>query len=454
MTDDETDDAKMTPQHSETTAKRTRNERLFEQAQKVLPGGVSSPVRAFKTVGGTPITIRRGKGARVWDADGREYVDFVSGWGAQIRGHADPRVVRRVQRRVARGTVFGAPAIEETQLARRILAALPWAERVRFVSTGTEACMSALRLARAVTDREYIVKCSGNYHGHSDGLLSSAGSGLLTLGVPDSPGVPALWAAMTFTTPTNDLPAMRALFEQHAERIACVIVEPVVGNAGLIPPDDGWLQGLRAITKQYGALLIFDEVMTGFRVAWGGANRRYGVEPDLATYAKVIGGGMPVGAYVGRAELMDNVSPAGTVYQAGTLSGAPVCMAAGIATLDVLKDPETYKRLERTGAAMQQILEIAARAAGVPVRVQRVGSMLTVFFADPDVPLRSLEQIQQTRTDLFPVFHRTLLANGVSWPPSNYEATFFSLAHGPADLEILDRAARAAAAAVAAQAGA
>jgi glutamate-1-semialdehyde 2,1-aminomutase len=430
--------------------RKSRNERLFEAAREVMPGGVSSPVRAFKTVGGTPLTIRRGKGARVWDADNREFVDFVCGWGAQILGHADPRVVKRVQRRVARGTVFGAPSIEETQLARRIIKALPGVERVRFVSTGTEATMSALRLARAATGRDYIVKCSGNYHGHSDALLSSAGSGALTLGVPDSPGVPPLWAAMTFTTPTNDLPSMAKLLAQHAERVAAVIVEPVVGNAGLIPPEPGWLQGLSELTKTHGALLVLDEVMTGFRVAWGGAQRRFGVTPDLTCLAKVIGGGMPVGAYCGRAELMDNVAPAGPVYQAGTLSGAPVGMAAGIATLDVLKDPESYARLERTGAAVQQILESAAKTAGVPIRVQRVGSMQTVFFADPATPLRSLEEIKTTRTDLFPVFHRTLLANGVSWPPSNYEAAFFTLAHGPAELEVLDRAARAAFAAVAA----
>ncbi|MCE9637390.1 MAG: glutamate-1-semialdehyde 2,1-aminomutase [Planctomycetes bacterium] len=427
----------------------TRNERLFAAARDVMPGGVSSPVRAFKTVGGTPLTLRRGKGARVWDADNREFVDFVCGWGAQIIGHADPRVVRRIQRRVARGTVFGAPCIEETQLARRIRAALPGVDRVRFVSTGTEATMSALRLARAVTGRDYIVKCSGNYHGHSDALLSSAGSGALTLGVPDSPGVPPLWAAMTFTTPTNDLASMAKLFEQHSERIAALIVEPVVGNAGLIPPDDGWLQGLSAITKQHGALLVLDEVMTGFRVAWGGAQRRFGVQPDLTCLAKVIGGGMPVGAYCGRAELMDQVAPAGPVYQAGTLSGAPVGMAAGIVTLDVLEDPCTYEQLERTGAAMQAILEAAAKAAGVPIRVQRVGSMQTVFFADPAKPLRCLEEIQTTQTRLFPVFHRALLENGVSWPPSNYEAAFFTLAHGPAELEVLDRAARAAFEAVA-----
>jgi glutamate-1-semialdehyde 2,1-aminomutase len=255
---------------------------------------------------------------------------------------------------------------------------------------------------------------------------------------------------MTFTSPTNDLDAMGRLFAQHAERIAAVIVEPVVGNAGLIPPEPGWLQGLAEMTKSHGALLVLDEVMTGFRVAWGGAQRRFGVVPDLTCLAKVIGGGMPVGAYCGRAELMDRVAPAGPVYQAGTLSGAPVGMAAGIATLDVLKDPSTYAQLERTGAAVQSILESAARAAGVPVRVQRVGSMLTVFFADPATPLRSLEEIQKTRTSLFPVFHRTLLQHGVSWPPSNYEAAFLTLAHGPAELAVLEKAARAAFAAVAA----
>jgi glutamate-1-semialdehyde 2,1-aminomutase len=428
----------------------TRNEKLFAEAKKVMPGGVSSPVRAFKTVGGTPITIRRGRGAWVWDAGGRRYLDFVCAWGAQIVGHADPRVVKRIQRRVARGTVFGAPAIEETQLARRILRALPGSERVRFVSTGTEACMSALRLARAVTGRDYIVKCSGNYHGHSDALLSSAGSGALTLGVPDSPGVPPLWAAMTFTTPTNDLPAMRALLEKHGHLIAAVIVEPVVGNAGLIPPDPDWLPGLRQITQAAGSLLVIDEVMTGFRVAWGGAQRRFGVVPDITCLAKVIGGGMPVGAYTGRAELLDNVAPAGPVYQAGTLSGAPVGMAGGIATLDILKDPATYERLEHTGARVQSILETAAHAAGVQVRVQRVGSMLTVFFTDPANALRSLEDVQKTATSRFPVFHRTLLAHGVSWPPSNYEAAFLTLAHGDAEMEHFEVAARAAFAAVAA----
>lgn len=427
----------------------TRNERLFEEAKKVMPGGVSSPVRAFKSVGGTPLTIRSGKGARVKDADGREFVDFVCAWGAQIVGHGDPRIARRVARRAARGTVFGAPCVEETHLARWISAAVPIAERVRFVSTGTEAVMSALRLARAVTGREYILKFAGNYHGHSDALLSSAGSGALTLGIPDSPGVPALWAAMTFTATTNDRASVEALFAQHADRLAAVVVEPVVGNMGVVPPDLGWLQFLRDVTKRHGALLVMDEVMTGFRVAWGGAQVRYGVRPDLATFAKTIGGGLPVGAYVGPAAFMDNVAPAGPVYQAGTLSGASIGMAAGLAAMRILRQPGTYERLEASGARVQKILEEAAKAAGVPIRVQRVGSMFTVFFADPAKPLRNLDDIKATRTDLFPTWHRTLLEHGVSWPPSNYEAAFLTLAHGDAEFEVLDRAARAAFAAVA-----
>lgn len=427
----------------------SRNERLFDAAQRVMPGGVSSPVRAFKSVGGTPLTIRSGKGALVRDADGREYVDFVCAWGAQIVGHGDPRIARRVARRAARGTVFGAPCVEETHLARWIAAAVPIAERVRFVSTGTEAVMSALRLARAATGREYVLKFAGNYHGHSDALLSSAGSGALTLGIPDSPGVPALWAAMTFTATTNDRASVERLFEQHADRIAAVVVEPVVGNMGVVPPDDGWLAFLRDITRRHGAMLVLDEVMCGFRVAWGGAQVRWNVEPDLATFAKVIGGGMPVGAYVGRADLMDNVAPAGPVYQAGTLSGAPIGMAAGLAAMRVLRDPASYERLERSGARVQAILEESARAAGVPVRVQRVGSMFTCFFSDPSKPLRNLGDIQATRTDLFPRWHRALLEHGVSWPPSNFEAAFLTLAHGDAEFERFERAARAAFAAVA-----
>jgi len=429
----------------------SRNDRLFEAARGVMPGGVSSPVRAYRSVGGVPPTIRSGKGARVRDADGREYVDMVCAWGAQIVGHADPRVVGRLRRRASRGTLFGAPCVEETHLARMIADALPSVERVRFVSTGTEACMSVLRLARAVTGRDRIVKCAGNYHGHSDALLSSAGSGPLTLGAPDSPGVPEAWASTTLTARTNDLDTMRAVFAEHGEQIAAVIVEPVVGNMGCIPPDGDWLAGLRDITREHGSLFVLDEVMTGFRVAWGGAQVRYDVEPDLTCLAKVIGGGMPVGAYAGRAELMDQVAPEGPVYQAGTLSGNPISMAAGIATMRILREPDTYVRLEKTGRAIEEVLLSAANTAGVPIRVQRVGAMMTVFFTDPDSPVRNLEDVQATRTERFATWHLAMLMNGVNWPPSAYEAAFINLAHGPAELEILARAAGAAFAAVAAE---
>lgn len=427
-----------------------RNHRLFEAARGVMPGGVSSPVRAYGSVGGVPPTIRSGRGARVRDADGREYVDMVCAWGAQIVGHADPRIVGRLRRRAGRGTLFGAPCVEETHLARMIAGALPGVERVRFVSTGTEACMSALRLARAVTGREKIVKCAGNYHGHSDALLSSAGSGALTLGVPDSPGVPASWAATTLTAQTNDLATLEAVFAQHGGDIAALILEPVVGNMGCVPPEPGWLEGARRITREHGALLVIDEVMTGFRVAWGGAQVRYGVQPDLTCLAKVIGGGMPVGAYVGRAELLDQVAPAGPVYQAGTLSGNPISMAAGIATLRILRDPASYQRLEKTGRAVEEILKATAQAVGLPVRVQRVGAMMTVFFTDPDRPVRNLDDARATETHRFPAFHRALLAHGVHWPASNYEAAFLTLAHGDAELDVLARAAREAFSAAAA----
>ena len=427
-----------------------RNGRLLEAARAGLPGGVNSPVRAFRSVGGTPLTLRSGRGPYVRDADGREYVDMVCGWGAQILGHADPRVVAALRRRAGRGTVFGAPAIEETQLARRILAALPGAERVRFVNSGTGATMSALRLARAATGRDLVVKLAGCYHGHADALLSSAGSGALTLGTPDSPGVPEDWARTTLTATYNDLASVRRVFEAHGDAIAAVIVEPVVGNMGCIPPADGWLAGLRQITRDHGALLVLDEVMTGFRVAWGGAQVRFGVQPDLTCLGKVIGGGMPVGAYARPAALMDPVAPAGPVYQAGTPGGTPSSVGAGRASLRARGGPEPYATLERTGAAIEERLLEAARAAGVPVRVQRVGSMLTVFFAAADGPVRDLAAVQATRTDLFPAFHRGLREGGVSWPPSNFEAAFFTLAHDAVALERLARAADGAFRAVAA----
>ena len=432
----------------------SRNESLFAAAREVLPGGVSSPVRAYQSVGGTPLTIRSGKGALVKDADGRTYVDMVCGWGAQILGHADERVVAALRRRAGRGTVFGAPAIEETQLARLILSALPGHDRVRFVNSGTEATMSALRLARAATGRDLIIKFAGCYHGHSDALLSSAGSGALTLGTPDSPGVPAAWAATTLTATYNDLESVRALFAAHEDRIAAVIVEPVVGNMGCIPPRDGFLQGLREITRASGALLVIDEVMTGFRVAWGGAQVRFGVQPDLTCLGKVIGGGMPVGAYAGPAALMDQVAPAGPVYQAGTLSGNPISMVAGIATLRRMRAPDAYARLEQRAAAIEEALSSAARAAGVPIRIQRVGAMMTVFFTESDAassePICNLEQVTATRLDRFGTWHTALREHGVSWPPSGYEAAFLTLSHDGEVVTRLATAARAAFEAVAA----
>ena len=423
----------------------TRNERLFRAAKEVLPGGVSSPVRAFKTVGGTPLTIRRGLGARVWDADNREFVDFVCGWGAQILGHADPRVVRRIVRRVRRGTVFGAPSIEETQLARRILRALPGNDRVRFVSTGTEATMSALRLARAVTGREYIVKCSGCYHGHSDALLSSAGSGALTLGVPDSPGVPALWAAMTFTTPVNDLPAMRDLFAKHASRIAAVIVEPVVGNAGLIPPDADWLSGLREITQQHGALLVLDEVMTGFRVALGSAQSLYaklipGFAPDMSVFGKVIGGGMPLAAFGAKRAVMEQLAPLGPVYQAGTLSGNPVATACGLATLREIRKPGFHEALAAKTKTLVDGLLGAAREAGVPMVGDSEGGMFGFFFADA-LP-QNYPAVMATDKERFNAFFHAMLDEGVYFAPALYEASFMSAAHSEADIAATIAAAR------------
>ncbi len=443
-------DSHSTQSHSTERPTQDRNARLFARAGELMPGGVSSPVRAYGSVGGSPPTIRSGRGAWVKDANGRLLLDMVSAWGAQILGHADPRVVARIRRRALRGTVFGAPAVEETHLAQMIASALPGAERVRFVSTGTEACMSVLRLARGATGRNLVIKCAGNYHGHSDALLSSAGSGALTLGVPDSPGVPASWAACTLTAETNDLPRMASLLEEHGDDVAAVIIEPVVGNMGCVPPDAGWLEGVRDLAHKHGALFVLDEVMTGFRVAWGGAQVRYGVEPDLTCLAKVIGGGMPVGAYAGRAELMDQIAPAGPIYQAGTLSGNPISMAAGIATMRVLREPGTYERLEANGGAVERVLADAAADAGVSVRIQRVGSMLTVFFTDPDRPVRNLADSSATRTEQFGVWHAALLENGVHWPPSSYEAAFLNLCHGEEEVAALGKAARAAFAAVAA----
>ncbi|HEY8477215.1 MAG TPA: glutamate-1-semialdehyde 2,1-aminomutase [Chloroflexota bacterium] len=417
-----------------------RSEALFEEAKRLIPGGVNSPVRAFRGVGGTPRFIARGAGSRVWDVDGNSYIDYVASWGPLILGHAHPSVVEAVQGAAKEGTSFGAPTEREVELARLVVEAIPSVEMVRFVNSGTEATMSALRLARAFTGREKIVKFDGGYHGHADGLLANMGSGGLTLGVPASPGVPAATAAGTLSARYNDLASVEALFAANGDDIAAVIVEPVAGNMGVVPPRPGFLEGLRAITRRHGALLIFDEVITGFRVAYGGAQSLYGVQPDLTCLGKIVGGGLPVGAYGGRREIMERVSPTGPVYQAGTLSGNPIAMAAGIATLRALQQPGVYDDLERKAARLHQGLKEAAAEAGVPATVNRVGSMLTAFFVDVDV--EDYESAKRADTARYAAFFHAMLAEGVYLAPSQFEAAFVSTAHTDEDIERTVLAAR------------
>ena len=419
----------------------SENERLFQAARALLPGGVSSPVRAFGSVGGTPRFLVRGRGSRVWDADGNEYVDYVGSWGPLILGHAHPEVVRAVQETAAAGLSFGAPHPLEVALAEAVRRVYPVLERLRFVNSGTEATMSALRVARGFTGRDHVLKFKGNYHGHADGLLVEAGSGALTFGRPSSAGVPEAYAGLTLVGSYNDPEALEAIFAEHGERIAAVIFEPVVGNAGVIPPRPDFLAALRRLTREYGALLIADEVMTGFRLAPGGATERYGLEPDLVTLGKILGGGLPAAAYGGRAEVMAQVAPEGPVYQAGTLSGNPLAMAAGLATLQALeREPEIYDRLEAYGVRLQEGLATALTAAGVPHTINRVGSMLTVFFTEG--PVSGFETASKTDTAAFRRFFHALLEGGVYWPPSAYEAAFVSAAHGDEDLERTLAAAR------------
>jgi glutamate-1-semialdehyde 2,1-aminomutase len=417
-----------------------RSEALFEEAKRLIPGGVNSPVRAFRGVGGTPRFIARGHGSRVWDVDGNSYIDYVASWGPLILGHAHPSVVEAVQGAAKEGTSFGAPTEREVELARLVVEAIPSVEMVRFVNSGTEATMSALRLARAFTGREKIVKFDGGYHGHADGLLANMGSGGLTLGVPASPGVPAATAAGTLSARYNDLASVEALFAANGDDIAAVIVEPVAGNMGVVPPRPGFLEGLRAITRRHGALLIFDEVITGFRVAYGGAQSLYGVQPDLTCLGKIVGGGLPVGAYGGRREIMERVSPTGPVYQAGTLSGNPIAMAVGIATLRALQQPGVYDDLERKAARLHQGLQEAAAEAGVPATVNRVGSMLTAFFVDVDV--EDYESAKRADTARYAAFFHAMLAEGVYLAPSQFEAAFVSTAHTDEDIERTVLAAR------------
>jgi len=418
------------------------SESLFQRAQQLLPGGVDSPVRAFRAVGGTPRFLVRGEGARIVDADGNVYIDYLGSWGPLIHGHAPPAVVEAITAAARDGTSFGAPTPREVELAELVTAAVPSVEMVRFVNSGTEATMSALRLARAATGRDTILKFDGCYHGHADGLLVKAGSGPLSLGAPDSPGVPAAMARHTLSVPYNDLAAVEAAFAAQPEAIAAVIVEPIAGNMGCVPPAEGFLAGLRALTERYGALLIFDEVITGFRVAYGGAQALYGVLPDLTCLGKVLGGGLPVGAYGGRRAVLEQMAPAGPVYQAGTLSGNPLAMAAGCAALRLLYGGDAYARLEALGARLATGLAEEAAAAGIPARVSRVGSMLTLFFTDQ--PVTDYESARTADTARYARFFHAMLTRGVYLPPSQFELWFVSLAHTEADVEATLAAARAA----------
>ncbi len=427
----------------------SRSEDLFARAQRGLPGGVNSPVRAYKAVGGAPPFLVRGEGCRVIDADGRSYVDYVGSWGPMILGHASPVVLAAASEAMARGTSFGAPTEGEVELAELLCEALPAMDMVRTVSSGTEATMSALRLARGATGRRRILKFEGCYHGHADALLVGAGSGVATLGIPGSPGVPEEFTQLTVQAPYNDLAAVSDAFERWSGEIACVMVEPVAGNMGCVPPVPGFLEGLRELCSRDGALLIFDEVMTGFRVAWGGAQVRYGVDPDITCLGKVVGGGFPAAAYGGRRELMQQVAPEGPIYQAGTLSGNPVAVAAGRATLEALREPGCYERLEEMAQRLTPGLEARAAAAGVEISTVAVGGMFGFFFHPG--PVRSFQDAGKADGPRFRAFFHAMLEQGFYLAPSSYEAGFVSLAHGDeeidATLEAAEPALRRAAAA-------
>lgn len=414
----------------------TVSEQLFDRARRLIPGGVNSPVRAFGSVGGTPPFLASARGATLWDEDGNAYLDAVGSWGPMILGHAHPAVVEAVREAALDGTSFGAPTRREIELAEVVLARHPGLDRIRFVNSGTEATMSALRVARGATGRDRIVKFAGNYHGHADGLLVAAGSGAMTTGVPSSAGVPDAIAGLTSVARYNDVEGLRELFAREGDDIAAVIFEPVVGNSGVIEPTPDFLAALRSLTREHGALLVADEVMTGFRLARGGATERYGLEPDLICWGKIVGGGLPVGAYGGPAEVMDHVSPVGRVYQAGTLSGNPLAMAAGLATFRAMDETsDLYDVLEARGARLQQGLEQGARAAGVPLVVNRVGSMLTPFFCDGTV--QDDQDAQRSDARAFARWFHGMLSRGVYWPASPFEAAFLSYALSEADVEAM-----------------
>lgn len=416
-----------------TSFKTTKSEEIFSAAQKIMPGGVSSPVRAFKSVGGQPIVFDHVKGAYIWDVDGNQYIDYVGTWGPAICGHAHPEVIKALHEALEKGTSFGAPSVLENVLAEMVIDAVPSIEMVRFVNSGTEACMAVLRLMRAFTGREKVIKFEGCYHGHADMFLVKAGSGVATLGLPDSPGVPKSATSSTLTAPYNDLEAVKALFAENPGEISGVILEPVVGNAGFIPPDAGFLEGLRVITQENGALLVFDEVMTGFRIAYGGAQEKFGITPDLTTLGKIIGGGLPVGAYGGRQDIMSMVAPAGPMYQAGTLSGNPLAMTAGIKTLELLQKPGTYEYLDRITKKLSDGLLQIAKEAGHAVCGGQISAMFGLFFTAG--PVHNYEDAKNSDTAKFGRFHRGMLERGVYLAPSQFEAGFTSFAHTEEDID-------------------
>jgi glutamate-1-semialdehyde 2,1-aminomutase len=423
---------------------------LFREASEVIPGGVNSPVRAFRAVGGEPLFIERGEGAYLYDVDGNRYLDCIGSWGPLLLGHAHPRVLAAIRAQLEKGTTFGAPTALEVRLAQAVHEAVPSVEKVRLVSSGTEATMSAIRVARGATQRSKIIKFEGNYHGHADFLLAKAGSGVATLGLPECAGIPAAVTADTITLPYNDSAVVRDLIAAQGQEIACVIVEPVVGNMGCVPPVPGFLETLRELTTRSESVLIFDEVMTGFRLAYGGAQERFSLRSDMTTLGKILGGGMPLGAYGGKAAIMDVVAPVGPVYQAGTLSGNPIAVTAGLETLAILRESAgtLYTRLEALGATLAEGLRTAAQNAGVPVVVNQVGSMLTVFFTDAPA-VTDYATAKTADTTRFAAWFREMLARGIYWPPSQFEAAFLSAAMQDADAEHLLAAAREAFAKVA-----